>query len=102
MFDFSSGEPDERFVTMHRILDVSDPIVLRQLVINHHIEKIVLVESRAEGEHITERGFPNNVDSVFTLDYRSIGSKTGGLSISSLRLYEGPPRLIDDVDAHIR
>ena len=103
LFDFSNGEPDQQFTTLLRVLEVylsyqfqlidhaskhrqiDNPIVLRQIIINHKIEKIVLVESRSEGDHITGRGYPNNVTGVYTVDCMSMGARGGGYATTSLR-----------------
>lgn len=72
------------------------------LIINHNIEKIVLVDTRIIGDALTGKGFPQNVTSVFTRDCQSMGSRGGGYAISSLRVYIGPPLLAVDIDQHIR
>ena len=72
------------------------------LIINHRIERIVLVDTRAEGDHLTGRGFPKNVNAVYTRDCQSMGAKGGGYATTSLNPYTGAPRLAVDIDEHIR
>ncbi len=76
--------------------------MLRQIIINHKIEKIVLVESRTEGDYITGRGYPNNVTGVYTVDCMSMGARGGGYATTSLRIYQGPPRLAVNIEDVIR
>jgi hypothetical protein len=72
------------------------------LIINHNIEKTVLVQTRAEGDAITGRGFPQNVSAVFTPECRSMGSRGGGYAVTSLRPYHGHPLIVVDRDEFIK
>lgn len=81
---------------------VDNPIVLQVLIINHNIEKIVLVETRAQGDFITGRGFPHNVVSVLTQHCQSMGARGGGYATNSLRIYNGPPLLAVNIDEYIK
>jgi hypothetical protein len=72
------------------------------LIINHNIEKIVLVDTRAEGDHITGKGFPPNVAYVYTQNCQSMGARGGGYATTSLKPYTGPPLLAVNIDEHIK
>jgi hypothetical protein len=54
--------------------------VLKALVINNKIHKVVLVPSREEGDIITAHGYPPRAVQVVTANNVSIGTKGGGLS----------------------
>ncbi|KAG6919641.1 hypothetical protein DXG01_003505 [Tephrocybe rancida] len=48
IFDYSSGEPPEKYLTVLRVLEVTDPYVLRILINMAKIERIILAETRPE------------------------------------------------------
>lgn len=72
------------------------------LIINHSIEKTVLVQTRAEGDQITGRGFPQNVVSVLTMDCKSMGARGGGYATNSIKPYRGQPLVVFDRDEYIK
>lgn len=76
-------------------------MLLSQLIVNHHIEKIVITESHADAIEITKDGFPKNVSGVFSSDCRSFGSRIGGLATQSIPLSNKPPRFIEDLQGYI-
>lgn len=78
-FDFTSGEPHPSFLTIHRAIEVSDEVILRQLVLQNNIECTVLVKTRREGDAMTERGNPPKVKHIFTMDNIQMGGSRGGL-----------------------
>ncbi|KAI8917698.1 P-loop containing nucleoside triphosphate hydrolase protein [Powellomyces hirtus] len=100
--DFSSGEPDPQYLTILRALEISNEVVLQQLVINHHIEQTVLVHTRDEGHRITSPSFPRNIIGVYTQDGFQVGNRGGGLSTQAPTLYRGQPRLMADTSSFIR
>ncbi|KAJ3047319.1 Structural maintenance of chromosomes protein 6 [Rhizophlyctis rosea] len=100
--DFSRGFPDPRFKTVFHVLEIDNEVVRDQLVINEAIEQRVLVDNRAEGDHITSRGSPENVAGVYTTDLYSMGARGGGLGTQVMREVRGTPRLGGDVDELIR
>ena len=51
-FDFSGHEPDSQYETILRVLKIDHPLVLRQLIINHNIEQIILIEDMDEARDI--------------------------------------------------
>ncbi|KAJ3163667.1 Structural maintenance of chromosomes protein 6 [Geranomyces michiganensis] len=100
--DFASGEPDQQYLTVLRALEINKEIVLQQLIVNHSIEKTVLVHTRDDGHRITSPSFPRNVLGVYTQDCFQVGNRGGGLSTQAATVYRGPPRLITDMAASIR
>ncbi|KND02887.1 DNA repair protein SMC6 [Spizellomyces punctatus DAOM BR117] len=99
---FKNGEPDTQYLTVLRALEFDNDVVRDQLILQHHIEQMVLVQTRDEGNAITGKSFPRNVSGVFTIDCFSMGSRGGGLSTQSIVPYRGQPRLAADVSIFIR
>ncbi|CAK5284121.1 unnamed protein product [Mycena citricolor] len=56
LFDFSRGEPAPHILTVHRVLEVSDPHVLRLLVNLASIESRVLAWKRSEARPLLRSG----------------------------------------------
>lgn len=50
--DTRSQEPSEEFDTILRVLQFGDDVIRTQLIINAQIEKVILVQSRAEAEKV--------------------------------------------------
>ncbi|TFK26865.1 P-loop containing nucleoside triphosphate hydrolase protein [Coprinopsis marcescibilis] len=50
IFDYSSGEPDSRYLTVLRALEISDPFVKRVLINQASIERVLLNKSRKDVE----------------------------------------------------
>ncbi|KAI9009802.1 P-loop containing nucleoside triphosphate hydrolase protein [Gaertneriomyces semiglobifer] len=100
--DFGSGEPDERLMTVRRAVQVDNEAVLGQLVVNARIEQMVLVKTRREGDELTRGGYPRNVGGVYTMDCFVMGSRSGGLSTSTMSVYRGAPRISKDVSGFVR
>ncbi|GES91454.1 P-loop containing nucleoside triphosphate hydrolase protein [Rhizophagus clarus] len=104
-FDYTVGEPDERFLTILRALRIENENVKRRLINSNRIESIILVESRAEADKImynNGKGFPRNVEGCYTIDGYKVGHKGGGFSTQSINKYRGPARFNQDVDLQIR
>ncbi|KAF8727723.1 hypothetical protein AX14_007074 [Amanita brunnescens Koide BX004] len=55
MFDYSRGELPPETLTVHRALDISDPFVIRILINLSSIERIVLSETRRDGDNSLRR-----------------------------------------------
>ncbi|KAF8625965.1 hypothetical protein AX17_006690 [Amanita inopinata Kibby_2008] len=51
LFDYSRGEPPENVLTVLRALEISDPYVLRILINMASIERILLAETRRDGDY---------------------------------------------------
>ncbi|KAJ3219759.1 Structural maintenance of chromosomes protein 6 [Dinochytrium kinnereticum] len=104
LFDFRQGEPDSRYLTILRCLQIEDPYVLRALIVNNEIEKTVLVASRQEGDDIAEEGNfrQKNISSVYTKDNIKLGGRGGGLQTTALtHEHRGRPRIEVDMQAYI-
>jgi chromosome segregation ATPase len=101
-FDFSSGRPSSEFKTVLDILKIEDEVVMQQLIINSNIEKTVLVDTHSEGDRMSRNGLPPNVMGIYTIDCFQIGSRSGGLQTSAMRLYQGLPRLAKDIQSTLQ
>ncbi|ORX60808.1 P-loop containing nucleoside triphosphate hydrolase protein [Piromyces finnis] len=103
--DFSKGEPDKEYLTVLRAIECDNEVVVQQLVVNARIEQILLIEDRKQADIVMStgpnNGFPTNVAACYTLEGYQVGSK-GGYATLSVNLYNGPPRLLTDVDDVIR
>ncbi|KAJ1951344.1 Structural maintenance of chromosomes protein 6, partial [Linderina macrospora] len=100
LFDYSHGEPDERFTTILRALVISNEVVKRQLINLNRIEQVILVEQRAMGDKIMQSnngGFPRNVMACLTAEGYSVGTRSGGLSTQAMRMVPQSSRLGEDV-----
>ncbi|PFH63034.1 hypothetical protein XA68_10075 [Ophiocordyceps unilateralis] len=61
--DTRAHEPDSHLDTILRVLEFDDDLIRTQLIISHHIEKVILVKERVEAERIMiDDGPPHNVD----------------------------------------
>jgi chromosome segregation ATPase len=100
LFDYSSGEPDEKYLTILRALNFKDEWVKRQFIISNSIEQFILTETRDEADRIMMQK-PRNVKSCFTASLHSVGGKTG-IRTDSIMLYRGPRRFEKDPSKQIR
>lgn len=100
MFDYSNGEPDEKYLTILRALRFEDEWVKRQLIISSKIEKTLLMEDRARADEVMLTQ-PRNIHMCFTSSGHKVGSRTG-MNTESLDTYRGPPRFHTDVEGKIR
>ncbi|KAI8148037.1 P-loop containing nucleoside triphosphate hydrolase protein [Fennellomyces sp. T-0311] len=101
MFDFSEGEPDEKYLTMLRALEFQDEWVKRQLIVATHIEKTILIADRREADRVMENGGPRNVQACYTTNAK-ITSKNDGKRTDVLDRYRGPLRFKLDIEPEIR
>lgn len=100
-YDFSSGEPDPGILTVRRILEVSDPSVLRALVDNARLEKAALVMARVQGDELVRKS-PRNVQFALSGDLFRLSGGARGSSTQTMTPFNGIPRLTADVDEGIR
>lgn len=100
LFDYSSGEPSEEYLTVLRAFHFEDEWVKRQFIIFNKIEKIILMEDRAEADNVMYSN-PRNVDLCFTSSGHKVGSRSG-MKTETIDQYRGPSRFQTDVDAQIR
>lgn len=75
-------EPDARFDTILRVLKFEDQRVRDHMIINHHIEQTLLIESRPEAENVMFDGPPENSGACLALQDKKRGH---GLRITNLR-----------------
>ncbi|KAK2877826.1 hypothetical protein FQN49_001144 [Arthroderma sp. PD_2] len=108
--DTSAHEPDPQFDTALRILEIDDDTVRRQLVINHGIEQMLLIENVDEASKVMFDGArPRNVRRCYCIDSRDrrrgihlAFGRTGDPSQSPIQAYTGRPRMKTDVEVQIR
>ncbi|KAJ9084323.1 Structural maintenance of chromosomes protein 6, variant 2 [Entomophthora muscae] len=90
-FDYSSGEPDTKYLTILRCLSFKDEAIKRQLIVSSKIEKIILVEHRQEGDNIMN-GAPQNIIGCYTKEGYQVGLR-GGYGTFSLPTFSKTPKL---------
>ncbi|KAL4864957.1 hypothetical protein BDV12DRAFT_175340 [Aspergillus spectabilis] len=108
--DTSQHEPDTRYDTVLRVLQIDNDLVRRQLVINHGIEQNLLIENLEEASSVLFDGEkPRNVKRCYCINQadrrRGIHlsySRTGEPSQAPVSVYNGNPRMKSDRDSQIR
>lgn len=90
-FDYSGGEPDERFLTILRCLAFKNEMVKRQLIVANKIEKIALVDHAREGDDIMNRG-AKNIIGCYTKEGFQVGLR-GGYGTFSMARFSKAPKL---------
>ncbi|EZF29914.1 hypothetical protein H101_06437 [Trichophyton interdigitale H6] len=108
--DTTDHEPDSQFDTALRVLEIDNDMVRRQLVINHGIEQMLLIENVEEASKIMFDGArPRNVKRCYCIDSgdrrRGIHlafNRTGDPSQSPVPAFTGRPRMKTDIDIQIR
>lgn len=100
IFDYSSGEPDPKYMTVLRALKFENEWVKRQLIISNKIEKTLLMEDRAEADNVMLQK-PRNIQMCFTSSGHKVGGQSG-MKTESLDTYRGPPRFQTDIDSQIK
>jgi hypothetical protein len=99
-FDCSSGEPDAKFKTIHRLLTFDNELARQCLVNVARIESVILIETRREGDDVMNPR-PRNVSRCVTADWFDVGNaRGGGFSASSIRPWGYEPRLAKDMSAY--
>ena len=94
-FDFSSGEPDEQFVTIDRALKFDNEEVRCIFVNQTRSESSILVQDRKDADQIM-RSRPHNVSNCYvSVGLFQVGGGSGSSTIT-LQQYKGPPRLTAD------
>ncbi|PLB51753.1 DNA repair protein Rad18 [Aspergillus steynii IBT 23096] len=110
ILDTSEHEPDSHFDTALRILQIDNELVRRQLIINHGIEQMLLIEKLDEASSVLFDGQrPRNVKRCYCIDQadrrRGIHlsySRTGEPSQAPVSVYNGNPRMKSDLASQIR
>lgn len=82
--DTRAQEPDGQFDTILRVLEFDNDLIRTQLVINHQIEKVILIKERLEAERvmIDNNGPPRNVASCLCF-HDGKGKRGHGLRITN-------------------
>ncbi|EEB07460.1 Smc5-6 complex SMC subunit Smc6 [Schizosaccharomyces japonicus yFS275] len=105
-FDYSAGEPTQKYPTVLRMIDFSDDEVLHTLINHLGIEKMLLIEDRREAEQFMKSG-PANVTQCYAIDPRSKGygfrivSNQRSSGISKVSPWNRPPRIGNSVTMNI-
>ncbi|KAF7722745.1 Structural maintenance of chromosomes protein 6 [Apophysomyces ossiformis] len=100
LFDYSEGEPDEKYLTILRALTFKDEWVKRQLIISSNIEQTLLMSDRAEADKVMYNR-PWNIKKCYTSKGHSVGAKQG-MRTDALPKMGGPSRFKTDVEPEIR
>ncbi|OJJ34299.1 hypothetical protein ASPWEDRAFT_173721 [Aspergillus wentii DTO 134E9] len=108
--DTTGHEPDSRFDTALRVLQIDNELVRRQLIINHGIEQMLLIERLEDASSVLfDEQRPRNVKRCYCIDRadrrRGIHlsySRTGEPSQAPVPAYNGNPRMKSDLASRIR
>ncbi|KAB8076691.1 P-loop containing nucleoside triphosphate hydrolase protein [Aspergillus leporis] len=108
--DTSGHEPDPQFDTALRVLQIDNELVRRQLIINHGIEQMLLIERLEEASSVLFDGRkPNNVKRCYCIDQtdRRRGvhlsyNRAGEPNQGPVPVYDGSPRMKSDLASQIR
>lgn len=99
LFDYSSGEPDPKYLTVARAIKFNDEWVKRQFITMNKIEKMLLMKSREQADEIMYNR-PRNIDLCFTSEGHKVGGKRG-MKTETIDPYRGASRFQKDVDSAI-
>ncbi|KAF4222563.1 hypothetical protein CNMCM5878_003601 [Aspergillus fumigatiaffinis] len=108
--DTSEHEPEPHYDTALRVLQIDNDLVRRQLIINHGIEQMLLIERLEDASSVLFDGQrPKNVKRCYCIDRtdrrRGIHisySRTGDPSQAPVQAYNGSPRMKSDLESQIR
>ncbi|PKX91567.1 DNA repair protein SMC6 [Aspergillus novofumigatus IBT 16806] len=108
--DTSEHEPEPHYDTALRVLQIDNDLVRRQLIINHGIEQMLLIERLEDASSVLFDGpRPKNVKRCYCIDgtdrRRGIHlsySRTGDPSQAPVQAYNGSPRMKSDLESQIR
>ncbi|PWY65038.1 DNA repair protein Rad18 [Aspergillus heteromorphus CBS 117.55] len=108
--DTSDKEPEPQFVTALRILQIEDESVRRQLIINHGIEQMLLIENIEEASSVLFDGeAPRNVKRCYCINqgdrrkgFHLSYSRSGEPNHAPVPAYNGSPRMKSDLESQIR
>ncbi|KAJ5885314.1 hypothetical protein N7495_009824 [Penicillium taxi] len=107
--DTSAHEPDPEFDTALRILQIDNSMVRSQLIIQHSVEQMLLIEDLIKATSVLFGGRrPTNVKRCYSLDVtdRRRGvtlsfNRTGLPSQAPVAMYNGQPRMKSDLASQI-
>ncbi|QLI67597.1 Structural maintenance of chromosomes protein 6 [Metarhizium brunneum] len=81
--DTASQEPADEYDTILRVLEFDDELVRSQLIINHQIEKVILIKDRVQAEAVMiDSGPPRNVAACICF-HDGKGKRGQGLRITN-------------------
>lgn len=100
-------EPDPKYMTIHRILDVSNELALLQLIVSHGPEQVILIKERNDANEVmANRQRSDNITQCFALSTEGWGWKVGGgfgaMGVTPVRPYDGQSRMKTDRATHMR
>ncbi|KAJ5118534.1 hypothetical protein N7526_010171 [Penicillium atrosanguineum] len=107
--DTSAHEPDPNYDTALRTLQIDNPMVRRQLIINHGVEQMLLIEDLEKASAVLFDGQrPRNVKRCFCIDSRDRRrgihlsyNRMGEPSQAPVGVYHGHPRMQSDLASQI-
>ncbi|KAJ6111608.1 hypothetical protein N7523_007669 [Penicillium sp. IBT 18751x] len=107
--DTSAHEPDPNYDTALRILQIDNHMVRRQLIINHGVEQMLLIEDLEKASAVLFDGQrPRNVKRCFCIDSRDRRrgihlsfNRMGEPSQAPVGVYHGHPRMQSDLASQI-
>ncbi|MCJ1356930.1 MAG: Structural maintenance of chromosomes protein 6 [Icmadophila ericetorum] len=109
-FDYSHNEPDQRFLTSLRALEIENELITRQLIINLGIEQTILIEDMSEATELMDSARLDKVKQCFSFNKNAnepgMGVRIayawgGNLSSTYVDPYKGAPRMKTDVEIQI-
>ncbi|KAJ6115128.1 hypothetical protein N7486_000906 [Penicillium sp. IBT 16267x] len=107
--DTSASEPDPRYDTALRVLEIDHPMVRRQLIINHSVEQMLLIEKLEEASAALFDGErPINVKRCFCIDAKDRRkghhlsyNRSGDPNQAPVGTFNGIPRMKSDAASQI-
>ncbi|WEW60377.1 Structural maintenance of chromosomes protein 6 [Emydomyces testavorans] len=110
VMDTTPYEPESKFDTALRVLKIDNDLVRRQLIINHGIEQMLLIEDVRKATGVMfNNAAPKNVKRCYCIDARDrrrgihLGfTRAGDPMQSPLAAYTGRPRMKMDIEIQIR
>ncbi|PGH16093.1 hypothetical protein AJ80_05308 [Polytolypa hystricis UAMH7299] len=107
--DTSAHEPDSQFDTALRVLEIDNDLVRRQLIINHGIEQMLLIEDLQDASKILFEGErPKNVKRCYCIDktdrrrgFHLSFSRLGEPVQSPVPTFTRRPRMKTDIETQI-
>ncbi|KAL8998456.1 MAG: hypothetical protein Q9169_002493 [Polycauliona sp. 2 TL-2023] len=104
--DTTNHEPDLRFETVLKVLEIDEDLVRKQLIINHAIEQTILIDSREEVMREMNETKLANVKQCYTHNVRGSGLRYsygwgGGLVQGYVAPWTGQPRMKTDVEYQV-
>ncbi|KAL7272733.1 Structural maintenance of chromosomes protein 6 [Rhizina undulata] len=102
-------EPDRKYDTIYRIIEISNEHVQRHLIIAHAIEQTVLIEDLEEANEVMrQKRNDDYIGMCFALNRErpgwghSVGGRNGGMGVSPVKKWEQASRMRTDIAAQTR